>query len=163
MRLSTVGRYALRAMVDLACFGTDGPVPRYEVAARQEVSEQYLAQLFLKLKHAGLVDSVRGPGGGYLLARGAGTITAGEVLRAVEETLAPVFCVGDEEDMSCPRADGCPTHWLWERLGETIRQTLDSVTLSELCAHARWDVPRDEAAPDQVLTHSGKQGAMDVQ
>lgn len=163
MRLSTVGRYALRAMVDLACYGTEGPVPRYEIAARQEVSEQYLAQLLLKLKHAGLVESVRGPGGGYLLARDADAITAGEVLRAVEETLAPVFCVGDEEDTTCPRVDGCPTHWLWERLGETIRQTLDSVTLSELCAHAHWDVPGDEAAPDQVLTHSTReQGAMDV-
>lgn len=145
MRLSTVGRYALRAMVDLACHGAGGPVVRHEIAARQEVSEQYLAQLLLKLKYAGLVESVRGPGGGYLLARGAGEITAGDVLRAVEETLAPVFCVGDEEDAICHRADGCPTHWLWKRLGETIRQTLDSVTLTELCAHARWDVPAHEA------------------
>jgi Rrf2 family protein len=163
MRLSTVGRYALRAMVDLACYATEAPVPRYEIAARQEVSEQYLAQLFLKLKHAGLVDSVRGPGGGYLLARGAEAITAGEVLRAVEETLAPVYCVGDEENANCPRIDGCPTHWLWKRLGEAIRQTLDSVTLSELCAHAHWDVPGNEAALDQVLTHPRRQGATDVE
>ena len=139
MRLSTVGRYALRAMVDLACYGGSEPVPRYEIAARQEVSEQYLAQLFLKLKYAGLVESVRGPGGGYLLALAPTQITAGDVLRAVEETLAPVYCVGDEEDTVCERVDGCPTHWLWQRLGEAIRQTLDSVTLSELCAHARWD------------------------
>ena len=144
MRLSTVGRYALRAMVDLACHRPGGPVARHEIAARQEVSEQYLAQPFLKLKYAGLVESVRGPGGGYLLARDADRITAGEVLRAVEETLAPVYCVADEEDAICHRADGCPTHWLWKRLGETIRQTLDSVTLTELCAHARWDVPAHE-------------------
>jgi len=144
MRVSTVGRYALRAMVDLAYSGSEGPVARHEIAARQEVSEQYLAQLFLKLKYAGLVESVRGPGGGYLLARGADEITAGDVLRAVEETLAPVFCVADEEDAICHRADGCPTHWLWKRLGEMIRQTLDSVTLTELCAHARWDVPAHE-------------------
>jgi Rrf2 family cysteine metabolism transcriptional repressor len=130
----------LRAMVDLACYGTGGPVPRYEIAARQEVSEQYLAQLFLKLKHAGLVDSVRGPGGGYLLALQPEEITAGDVLRAVEEVLAPVYCVGDGEDAVCDRVDGCPTHWLWQRLGETIRETLDSVTVAELCTHARWDL-----------------------
>ncbi len=140
MRLSTVGRYALRAMVDLACHATEGPVPRYEIAARQEVSEQYLAQLFLKLKHAGLVESVRGPGGGYLLAAAPDEITAGDVLRAVEETLAPVFCVADDEDAVCHRADGCPTHWLWQRLGAAIRLTLDSVTLAELGTHARWDL-----------------------
>jgi Rrf2 family protein len=149
MRLSTVGRYALRAMVDLACYGRDGPVPGYEIAARQEVSEQYLAQLFLKLKHAGLVESVRGPGGGYLLALAPEEITAGDVLRAVEEMLAPVYCVGDEEDMVCGRVDGCPTHWLWQRLAEAIRQTLDSVTLTALCTHARWDLSttgREEGA-----------------
>jgi len=136
-------------MVDLAYHGAEEPVARYEIAARQEVSEQYLAQLFLKLKYAGLVESVRGPGGGYLLARDADRITAGEVLRAVEETLAPVYCVGDEEDAICHRADGCPTHWLWKRLGETIRQTLDSVTLTELCAHARWDVPAHETRDEK--------------
>jgi len=164
MRLSTMGRYALRAMIDLACYGAEGPVPRYEIAARQEVSEQYLAQLFLKLKHAGLVESVRGPGGGYLLARDADAITAGEVLRAVEETLAPVYCVGDDEDATCSRVDGCPTHWLWKRLGETIRQTLDSVSLSELCTHAHWDAPKDDKARGQVLTYStSEQGARDVQ
>jgi Rrf2 family cysteine metabolism transcriptional repressor len=141
MRLSTVGRYALRAMVDLAYHGTEEPLPRYEIAARQEVSEQYLAQLFLKLKHAGLLESVRGPGGGYRLALEPDEITAGDVLRAVEETLAPVFCVGDGEDAVCHRADGCPTHWLWGCLGDAIRETLDSVTLADLCAHARWDVP----------------------
>jgi Rrf2 family protein len=142
-------------MVDLALYATDGPVPRYEIAARQEVSEQYLAQLFLKLKHAGLVDSVRGPGGGYLLALPPEDITAGDVLRAVEETLAPVFCVGDEQDAVCHRVDGCPTHWLWQRLGETIRETLDSVTLAELCTHAGWDVsPR-------ALT-GRQEGAVDV-
>jgi Rrf2 family iron-sulfur cluster assembly transcriptional regulator len=164
MRLSTVGRYALRAMVDLACSRTEGPVARHEIAARQEVSEQYLAQLFLKLKHAGLVHSVRGPGGGYLLARGADTITAGDVLRAVDETLAPVFCVDGDADTVCHRVDGCPTHWLWKRLGESIRQTLDSVTLSELCARADWDAPACETAPDQAPTYSAReQGATDVQ
>ena len=140
MRLSTVGRYALRAMVDLALQADGGPVPRHEVAERQALSEQYLAQLFLKLRRAGLVASVRGPGGGYMLARGPDAITAGEVLRAVDETLAPVFCVSESEE-DCPRADGCPTHWLWHRLDAAIRQTLDAVTLAELCEHASVGEP----------------------
>jgi Rrf2 family protein len=134
VRLSTVGRYALRAMVDLALHGDQGPVLRKDVAERQEVSEQYLAQLFLRLKRAGLVESVRGPGGGYVLSRRADEISAGDVLRAVEESLEPVFCVEDGQGATCQRADGCPTHWLWDRLGTAITQVLDSVTLAELCA-----------------------------
>jgi len=121
MRLSTVGRYALRAMVDLALHSGDGPVPYKEIAARQEFSVQYLSRLFLKLKHAGLVDSVKGPGGGYLLARDAAQIQAGEVLLAVDEILDPVFCVDRGRESACDRADGCPTHWLWAQLGEAIR------------------------------------------
>jgi Rrf2 family protein len=122
-------------MVDLALNVDDSPVPRYEVAERQEISEHYLAQLFLRLRHAGLVESVRGPGGGYVLARHPDTITAGEVLRAVDETLSPVYCVSEDEE-ECPRVDGCPTHWLWHRLDAAIRDTLDAVSLAELCEHA---------------------------
>jgi len=136
MRLSTVGRYALRAMVDLALHGDQRPIQRLDIAERQEVSEQYLAQLFVKLRRAGLVESVRGPHGGYTLARDAGQISAGDVLRAVEETLEPVFCVDDDPELSCPRVDGCPTHWLWAKLGDAINTVLDSVTLAELCQHA---------------------------
>ena len=136
MRLSTVGRYALRAMVDLALHQNQGPVSCHEIATRQEVSEQYLSQLFLKLKRANLVQSVRGPGGGYVLTREADVIRATDVLRAVEETLEPVFCVDADAQASCHRVDGCPTHWLWTKLGDAIRTVLDSVTLSELCQHA---------------------------
>ena len=133
MRLSTVGRYALRAMVDLAMHQDRGPVLRQEIAERQEVSNDYLAQLFIKLRRAGLVKSVRGPGGGYMLARDPAKVSAGDVLRAVEETLEPVYCVGDGQGAACHRVDGCPTHWLWMRLGEAIHQVLDSVPLAELC------------------------------
>ena len=94
----------------------------------------------LKLRRAGLVESVRGPGGGYVLAHGADQITAGDVLRAVDETLTPVYCVTEGED-PCPRTDGCPTHWLWSRLDVAIRQTLDTVTLAELCEHAATEEP----------------------
>ena len=137
MRLSTVGRYALRAMVDLALNNGDGPVLCKEIAARQEVSTKYLSRLFLKLRRAGLVDSVKGPGGGYVLAHDATRIRAGDVLCAVDEILDPVFCVGGGQEPACDRADGCPTHWLWARLGEAIHEVLDSVTLAELCERSR--------------------------
>jgi Rrf2 family protein len=134
MRLSTLGRYALRAMVDLAMHQDQGPVPRQEIADRQELSSNYLAQLFAKMGRAGLVKSVFGPGGGYVLAKSADQIRAGDVLRAVDESLAPVFCVDCDSAETCHRADGCPTHPLWRRLGDQITETLDSITLAELCA-----------------------------
>ena len=120
-------------MVDLALHAGDGPVLRREIAERQEISAEYLSRLFLKLKRAGLIASVRGPGGGSVLARDATQIRAGDVLRAVDEILDPVFCVDGGREPACHRADGCPTHWLWARLGEAIHEVLDSVTLAELC------------------------------
>ena len=120
-------------MVDLALHSEDGPVLCKEIAARQEVSNQYLSQLLRKLGRAKLVGSVRGPGGGYVLTRPAGEISAGDVLRAVEETLEPVFCVDDGSEASCPRVDGCPTHWLWAKVGDAISTVVDSVTLADLC------------------------------
>jgi Rrf2 family iron-sulfur cluster assembly transcriptional regulator len=125
-------------MVDLALYKDTGPARCAEIARRQEVSDQYLSQLFLRLKRADLVQSVRGPGGGYVLARGADEISAGDVLRAVEETLEPVYCVDKDSPSTCPRVDGCPTHWLWAKLGDAIHTVLDSVTLAELCQHAQF-------------------------
>lgn len=136
MRVSTGGRYALRAMVDLALHAGKGPVPCRDIAERQEVSDQYLSQLFLRLKQANLVESVRGPGGGYVLAREAAQISARDVLDAVEEPLAPVFCVDEGQEAACHRVGGCPTHWLWERVGQAIRAVLDSVTLADLCTRS---------------------------
>ncbi len=133
MRLSTCGRYALRAMVDLAMHQDQGPVLRKEIAERQELSSNYLAQLFAKLRRAGLVKSVFGPGGGYMLAQSATEISAGDVLRAVEESVAPVYCVDCEQEDMCHRAEDCLTRPLWIRLGEQLSQTLDSITLAELC------------------------------
>ena len=133
MRLSTQGRYALRAMVDLALHQGQAPILRQEIAERQEISSSYLAQLFLKLRRAGLVQSVLGPGGGYLLAKSASEISAGDVLRAVQESLAPVYCMDAECQDTCHRADGCPTRALWIKLGQQIDVTLDSTTLADLC------------------------------
>ena len=124
-------------MVDLALHTGEGPVLCKEIAERQEVSDQYLSQLFLKLKRAKLVRSVRGPGGGYVLVRSAGEVSAGDVLRAVEETLEPVFCVDEGSQDRCHRVDGCPTHWLWAKLGDAISTVLDSVTLADLCQQTK--------------------------
>ena len=133
MRLSTVGRYALRAMVELARHAGRGPVSRREIAESQEISSQYLAQLLSKLKRTGLVESVLGPGGGYYLARDAAEISAGDVLRAVKESLNPVYCVDDGPGDACHRIDTCSTHLLWKRVGIAVSEVLDSVTLAELC------------------------------
>lgn len=150
MRLSTRGRYAVRAMVDLALHVDEGPVPREDIATRQEISALYLAQLFAKLAKASLVESVKGPGGGYFLARSASEIRAGDIIRAVEEPLAPVYCVNSQPKARCHRMEDCVTHLLWKRLGERIAEVLDSVTLEELREQA-WELTRH--------AHTGKQRA----
>ena len=136
MRISTRGRYALRAMVDLALHADAGPVLRQDIARRQEISADYVAQLFRRLRAVGLVEGVKGPGGGYRLARDAATISAGDVVRAVEGPLAVVRCVVPGSEPSCDRVDHCVTHLLWKRLSETMGEFLDSVTLRDLCDEA---------------------------
>jgi len=146
MRLSTKGRYALRAMVDVALHDDDGPVPREQIAVRQEVSALYLAQLLSKLGKAGLVESVKGPGGGYLLARPASEIGPGAITRAVEEQLAPVYCVDAPPEESCHRRAECVTHLLWTELGEMIESFLDDITLQDLRDQAGELTPQTAAA-----------------
>ena len=132
MRISTQGRYALRAMVDLTLYGQQGPVPRRKIAARQEISSDYLAQLFVKLRQAKLVESVLGPGGGYMLSRSADGISAGDVLRAVNEPLLTVYCVDVGIEPTCPRLPDCPVHPLWMKLNDVVHQVLDSVNVADL-------------------------------
>jgi len=149
MRLSTKGRYALRAMVDVAMHSADGPVPREQIADRQEVSALYLAQLLAKLGKAGLVESVKGPGGGYMLARPASEIRSGDVIRAVAEPLAPVYCVDALPEESCHRRAECVTHLLWTQLGELIESFLDDVTLQDLRDQA-FELTPERARADQI-------------
>ncbi|MEW6232387.1 MAG: Rrf2 family transcriptional regulator [Chloroflexota bacterium] len=132
MRLSTKGRYAVRAMVDLALHTSEGPVTREDIARRQGISALYLAQLFAKLIKAGLVESVKGPGGGYVLSRDARQVRASDIIRAVQEPLAPAPCVDAVPRIPCPKVDDCSTYWLWKMLGDKIVEALDSVTLAEL-------------------------------
>lgn len=139
MRLSTRGRYATRAMYDLARHRQNGPVSLRTISASQEISEKYLEQLFLKLRRKGLIRSVRGPGGGYLLGKEARKITVGEILRAVEGPLMPVFCVDDPPNKRCKRAKDCLMRKFWEDLGRRILECLDSQTLEDLCRQSGND------------------------
>ena len=139
IRVSTRGRYALRAMVDLALHAGEGPVLRQDIAERQEISADYVAQLFRRLHAAGLVEGVKGPGGGYQLAHDAATIRTGDVVRAVEGPVAVVHCTlpGPGDEPSCNRVDRCVTHLLWKRLSAVMTEFLDSVTLRDLCDDAQ--------------------------
>lgn len=128
--ISTRGRYALRMMVDLAQQGPDARSSLRSVSERQGISVKYLEQLAAPLVAAGLIGSVRGPRGGYHLARPANQITAGDVLRAAEGTLAPVACLS--EGTECDRRATCPTVDFWAGLQKTTTDYLDSSTLAQL-------------------------------
>ncbi|PWH15149.1 MAG: AsnC family transcriptional regulator [Ardenticatenia bacterium] len=138
MRISTRGRYALRALLDVALHESAGPVSRQDIATRQEISAEYLAQLFRSLATAGLVRGVKGPGGGYVLGRDPATIRVGDVLRAVEGPIAAVHCAIPQTSnrRRCRRIDSCVTHLVWEQMSITINNMLDSVTLKDLCLKA---------------------------
>lgn len=133
MKLTTKGRYAVTAMLDLAIHGAEGPVCLSDIAARQDISLAYLEQLFTRLRREGLVDSTRGPGGGYRLGREAEAISIAEVIRAVDETLDTTRCAGDR---NCQRGERCLTHQLWEDLGEHIQGYLAGISLAGLAARA---------------------------
>ena len=137
MQISTKGRYALRAMIDLGLHIDQGTVLRKDIAERQEISSHYIGQLFMTLRKAGFIESVKGPGGGYVLAQDADKIRAGDIIRAVEGPIALVQCVGPNPEKVCYRMEDCVTYLLWKRLSKTIEEVLDSVTLKDLCDQAR--------------------------
>ncbi len=132
MKLSTKGRYGLRAMIDLVQNSEQEPVSIASIAARQRISESYLEQLIAKLKKAGLVKSVRGAGGGYLPTREAEDISVGDVLRALEGKLEPVECPGVLGENGCDGADVCVTKYVWKRINDSINRTVDEIKLSDL-------------------------------
>jgi len=137
MKLSTKARYTLRAMVDLAMQGSKHPVRRKDIACRQEISPHYIEQLFIKLRDAGYIEAVRGPGGGYLLSKSPEDIKVGTLIAAVEEILGPVPCLKAESPLECHRAPTCVTRRLWRELGERTYEFLNSITLQDLCDDAR--------------------------
>jgi len=132
MRLTTKGRFAVTAMIDVAMHGTRKPVTLAGISERQRISLSYLEQLFGKLRRHGLVDSVRGPGGGYRLARGAEMVSVADIIVAVDEPIDATMCGGRE---NC-QDDGkrCMTHELWANLNGHIFAYLRSVTLANLVA-----------------------------
>jgi Rrf2 family iron-sulfur cluster assembly transcriptional regulator len=133
MRLSTKGRYAVMAMTDLARNGGDKAVSLAEIARRQEISLSYLEQLFGRLRRGGLVRSVRGPGGGYRLARGAGETWIADIVLAVDEPIRATRCAGKGSPRGCMiGGERCLTHDLWERLGEEIEHYLARVSLEDV-------------------------------
>jgi len=135
MRLSTKGRYAVMAMVDLAHQNGRGPVTLAEIAERQEISLSYLEQLFAKLRKAGLVKSVRGPGGGYLLAQARGETCIADIVLAVDEPIRATRCAPGAPTGCRGNRTRCQTHDLWEELGNQIQLFLSSVSLADVCEH----------------------------
>jgi len=134
MRLTTKGRFAVTAMLDLALHSTRGPVTLAGISERQKISLSYLEQLFGKLRRRDLVESVRGPGGGYHLARDASKVTVADIVSAVEETLDSTQCGGRE---NCRDNHRCMTHELWEELNTTVHGFLAGVTLAQLVEKQR--------------------------
>lgn len=139
MKLSTKGRYGLRAMVDLGIHSEHEPVSISSIAARQQISDRYLEQLIGKLKKAGLVSSVRGAQGGYQLARDPGEISAGDILRVLEGDLMSVTCDGDGDGDTpcCEVSDYCVTRYVWQKVHEGIIAAVDNLTLAELIEQSK--------------------------
>ncbi len=144
MKVSTKSRYGLAAMVDLAEQHGKGPVALRSVAARQQVSEHYLEQLMSSLRKAGFVRSIRGAQGGYVLARDPNTISVGDIVRAMEGPIAPVDCLlaeRGEDNPYCEKTCDCIRRDIWQKMGDSINVTLDSISLTSLC--------RDEQATNE--------------
>ncbi|HVP08594.1 MAG TPA: Fe-S cluster assembly transcriptional regulator IscR [Burkholderiales bacterium] len=132
MRLTTKGRFAVTAMVDLSMRQTRGPVTLAAISERQHISLSYLEQLFGKLRRAKLVSSVRGPGGGYNLAKPTVQITVADIISAVDEPIDATQCGGKE---NCNDDRRCITHDLWATLNEKMNDYLNSVTLADVVSH----------------------------
>ncbi len=141
MLLSTKGRYAVMAMVEIAKQRGSKPRSLGDVADRLELSLAYLEQLFMKLRRNGLVQSVRGPGGGYVLGRDAYAISICEIMSAVDEPLKMTRC--DSEADGCVATQRCSTHFLWDALGAHIEQFLATATLGDVL-YGRYSVPQEE-------------------
>ncbi len=146
MKLTTKGRYAVTAMLDLALHGDSGPVSLAEISNRQEISLSYLEQLFSKLRRNGLVTSTRGPGGGYSVARELHQVAVSEIICAVNESVDATQCGGKE---NCHSHGRCLTHDLWEGLSAQIEEFLSSVSLQDMIDQQR--VQSASSRQDKVM------------
>jgi Rrf2 family iron-sulfur cluster assembly transcriptional regulator len=131
MKMSTKGRYAVMAMIDIATHSAGEPVSLAEIAERQDISQEYLEQLFGKLRKQKLVESARGPGGGYRLARQMSMIPVAEIIAAVDEELHFTRCGGDAVD-GCVKGERCNAHDLWSSLGRQMMYFLSSISLEDV-------------------------------
>ena len=147
MKLSTKGRYAVTALADIALNGREAAVPLADIAARQDISVAYLEQLFVRLRRAGLVTSLRGPGGGYRLARAPSETRISDVMVAVDERLNAMGCGGKwEEGQGCGKSrEACLTHALWEQLSAHVHVFLSRTTIADVIADRLVPCP---AVPD---------------
>lgn len=133
MRLTSKGRYAVMAMADLALHGGgERAVPLQDIARRQEISLSYLEQLFARMRRAGLVSGVRGPGGGYRLARAADVVTVAEIIAAVDEPIKATRCEEGSPTSCIGRTGRCIAHGLWQEMGDRIQNFLASVSLADV-------------------------------
>lgn len=151
MKLTTKGRYAVTAMLDLALHFDKGAVTLADIARRQGISLSYLEQLFAKLRRSGLVDSVRGPGGGYNLAMPPSKITVAEIIVAINENIDATRCGGEK---NCHGDQSCLTHQLWEDLSAQIHEFLNGITLADLVSkpHVQQVASRQEGRIPATIT-----------
>ncbi len=152
MRLTTKGRYAVTAMLDLAYHSQQDPVTLTDIATRQTISLSYLEQLFARLRKAGMVTGVRGPGGGYRLSRAASEINIAEIIEAVDEPLDTTRCAGEG---NCQNKKACLTHDLWMGLSDQIRGYLKGISLGDLLTrhHVQEVAKRQEQDAKVVEIH----------
>ncbi len=152
MKLTTKGRYAVTAMLDLAIHYEQGAVTLAEIAGRQGISLSYLEQLFARLRRNGLVDSVRGPGGGYTLAMPPDKISVAQIVIAINENIDATRCGGER---NCHGEERCLTHHLWESLSNRIYEFLNAITLGELASqpNVKEVATRQEQRIPAVIAH----------
>lgn len=138
MRLSSKGRYGVRAMLDLAIHEAIGPVSIKNISQREGISVNYLEQIFNQLRRAGLVRSIRGPGGGFLLTSSPKDITVMDIIKALKVPVVPVFCLDKEDGISqCERVNSCASRLLWQKLGDKIKEILKGTSLEDLLVETR--------------------------
>jgi len=155
MRLTTKGRYAVTAMLDLALNETRGPIRLSAISERQGISLSYLEQLFAHLRRRELVRSVRGPGGGYRLKREAGSISVAEVISAVNEDTDATRCGGKGD---CQEGDTCLTHHLWMDLSDRIHEFLSDISLADLVARREIrDISEKQGSRKAAKDEDGRQ------
>ena len=157
MRLTSKGRYAVTAMLDVTIHASHGPVSLADISERQGISLSYLEQLFSKLRKYGLVNSIRGPGGGYRLGKCSAEIAVADVIIAVNESVDATKCQGKG---NCQGGQQCITHSLWEDLSERIEEFLKNITLAELVA--KHDVQAVSKRQSDIHKRSNKEQSLET-